>query len=226
MPTLLEETEVRIELTDMLKRSPLFHTIVKGLRLTSPRSRGWHVMSVIKYCAVQAKLLKPGEPLEDELPLWMALGCAWEEFAASFYPEMVWQPGEFERDKVFGTPDGLSQISDRQWAHNMPEKFVAKAVHRMLATGESQGCLEEFKFTRKKAKHGDDILHDWMWMQQMSAYCGYLDTTLARLHVCYINGDYKPYEAKYLRYVILFDEQEIERTWKMIQKNKHKAVKE
>lgn len=221
MPTLLEETEIRIELTDMAKRSPLLHaTGKKGQRMNAPRSKGWHVMGVVKYCAVQAKLLKPGEPLEDELPLWMALGCAWEEFAASFYPEMVWQPGEMERGTVFGTPDGLSQTASIA-------NPAAKAMYKRL-TGIADTALEEFKFTRKKAKHGDEILQDWMWMQQLRAYSGFaeVNTTLARLHVCYINGDYKPYEAKYLRYVILFDSREIESTWAMIEKNKVKAGKE
>lgn len=204
---LLEETEIRIEIADLAKRVSLVRPV------SQPRSKGWHLSGVLKYCAVQAKIMKPGEPLEEELPLMMALGIAWEEFAASLYPDMIWQPGEECRDQVYGTPDGISVMES-------PPGFDDDWLR-----------LEEFKFTRKKAKHGDDIFKDWMWMQQIRGYLGMSsiglgDTHIARLHVCYLNGDYKPQEAKYIRYLLCFTQEEIEKTWVMINKNKFKSEKE
>lgn len=212
---LLEETEVQFEMADLLKRSPLLQPSKSSRLSPRIRSKGVHVTAVLRHCAVQAKILKPGERLEEDLPLWMGLGFAWEEFAASFYPEMVWQPGEQERAGVYGNPDGISISEDIE--------LVTEIVH----TGLTPVVVEEMKFTGKKAKHGKDILREWLWMHQMRAYCGFYDSVLARLHVCFINGDYKwPREAKYIRYLILFDQTQVDDTWRLIEKNKGKVKPE
>src|SRR3954462_3934984 len=116
MAQLLEETEVKIELVDLLKRSPIIRpTDKRGVVKVDKRSKGVHLMAILRYCAIEAKILKPGEPLEEDLPLWMALGMAWEEFAASFYPDMQWQPGEFKAHGISGTPDGVSSATSAAW---------------------------------------------------------------------------------------------------------------
>lgn len=217
---LIEETEVTIELADLFKRSPVIRKAdKKGKIVLGARSKGKHVMAILRYCAIEARILKPGEPLEEDLPLWMALGMAWEEFAASFYPDMVWQPGEFEESGIYGNPDGMSTLE-------LPSNPIARRVAKKMLGIETYPGLEEFKFTRKKAKHGDEILSEWLWMQQLRAYCGYLQCQYARLHVCYINGDYKPLESKYIRYLIKFEEVEVFSTWRMLIKNKKHAERE
>lgn len=217
---LLEQTEVVIEMADLARRTPIVQPSTRTGHIHLPsRSSGKHVSAILRNCAIQAKILKPGEKLEEDLPLWLALGFAWEEFAASLYPYMVWQPGEMSRGGVYGTPDGISGATPTK---DDPPEFIAAATTNLLCGGE-QLSIEEFKFTRKKTRRGDDIFQEWMWMQQMRAYCGfYPDCLLARLHVSYINGDYKPLSPTYMRYVILFTQKEIDSTWAMIEKNKNK----
>lgn len=219
MPKLIEQTDVTIEMRDLARRSPIVQPSDKRGHISlQPRSKGIHVSAVLRYCAIQAKILKPGDRLEEDLPLWMALGFAWEEFAASLYPEICWQPGEMERNGVYGTPDGISGFTPKK---GDSPKLIAREVARALK-GENQIAIEEFKFTRKKTRKGDEILDEWLWMQQLRSYCGFYSSTLSRLHVAYINGDYKPLEPKYMRYVILFTDAEIASTWAMIDKNKDK----
>lgn len=80
------------------------------------RSPGVHVSAVIESLAVKNGVLKKRkrEDFAEEYPLQMALGLAFEEFMASFYPldELIWQPGEIKRDGIFGTPDGLMGLGD------------------------------------------------------------------------------------------------------------------
>ena len=89
MPTLIDESVVSLEFVDLTARQPI-------ARPTKPLSRapGVHQSGIIKYIAEKIGKLKPGEPLEEEMPTLIALGYAWEEFAVSLYPEIVWQPGE------------------------------------------------------------------------------------------------------------------------------------
>lgn len=193
MPTLLQETEVGLDMSDLSVRV-CHHVTDKAKRiLVDPRSTGIHLMDIVKYCAVKMRVLKPGEPIEEELPLWPALGFAWEEFCASLYPDMFHQPGEQCRDGVYGTPDGRSL--------GVP------------GTKTTTWVLEEFKLTRKKCKHEKELLRDMLWMWQLKGYCCMLGVRFARLHVCYINGEYKPMEAKYLRYLIEFQKKELDDFW-------------
>lgn len=196
MPKLLEITQVKFELDDLTQRTPI-------IREPEPRSKGIHVSGVIKHCAVAAKILKPGEPLEEELPMRMALGIAWEEFLASLYPETGWWPGEFWDEGVYMNPDGT---------------YLLPNISRELV-------VEEVKLTWKKPRSADEILNEKIWCWQMMSYCRVLESRLCRLHAGYVNGsNWKGPE--YWRYLIQFSDKEIDQNWQMIQNNKDGAEKE
>ena len=57
-------------------------------RPTKPLSRapGVHQSGIIKYISEKVGKLKPGEPLEEEMPTLIALGYALERFAAKPVP--------------------------------------------------------------------------------------------------------------------------------------------
>ena len=120
----------------------------------------------------------------------MALGVAWERWAAGLYPEMVWQPGEFTRDGITGSPDGISEYC------GMP-------------------VIDEFKFTFKSSNpEKRPILRETLWMWQISGYLAITGSTLARLHTLYVNGDYRhPYTPIYRLYTLELKEEERERLW-------------
>jgi hypothetical protein len=175
-----------------------------------PRSKGVHLTGIIQWLWYGS--LPPDHPnrivkereLAEELedaeaaayPLRMAMGVAWERWAAGLYPDMVWQPGEFERDGITGSPDGLS------WDSATDEIHVP--------------ILEEFKLTWKSSRwrEGEGILKDTLWMWQLTGYMAICNLTRANLHVGYVNGDYsRPYVPLYRIYRLEIETREREEMW-------------
>src|SRR4029077_3982761 len=95
-------------------------------RDVQPRSRGPHVMAIVKRLAIAAGKLEEGDwPGFDEpsYPLLPLIGEIWEDSrAATMGPELAWQPGELERDGIYGSPDGILEMVD------YPADWEAKAT--------------------------------------------------------------------------------------------------
>lgn len=192
MPTLLNQTEVKLEWADINNRR-----VRAKPRQASTRSSGVHVSGVIKYVLMTSGMLNV-EDTGDEFPLRMAIGMAAEEWFVGLWPKMKWQPGEVTLDGISGSPDGI--------------------------TGK---VLEEFKCTWKSAYTRPDILKERLWMWQLMSYLKMLKLKQARLHVVWINGDYRPPSPKYAVYNIGFTQAELDRHWEMVMlRNKDKATPE
>ena len=187
MPRLLSQRQVQIEWTDIEARQH------RPIPIT-PRSNGIHLSGVLRYIAIKSGILQVAvqEDREDEMPLRMALGMAWENWVVGLYPDMIWQPGEFERDQVYGTPDGITLTGD---------------------TGNGV-ALEEFKCTWKSSRK--PLLDQWMWMQQGSGYCNMLDTDRVTYNVLYVNGDYRDSGPQYIRSLVEFSSHDLRRNWDMV----------
>jgi len=165
-------------------------------RATLPRNKGIHLSELIRRMAVVNGMLAEGEQSEDDMPLRMFLGMAWEEAAATLYPEMLWQPGEKELDGIWGNCDGLSYES-------------------LEIDGEREEvlCVDEFKLTWKSQSR--DIMLEWMWLQQGAGYCKMHGTRWVKYHVCWVNGNYRDSrDPVYMRYLVEFGERELAGIWK------------
>lgn len=203
MPTLLEETDIKLDFADLAKRHPVVRPHVNGKSVVqAERAAGVHQSGVLQYIARAIKILKPDERDEEEYPLIWALGQAWEEFAASLYPEMEWQPGEVELNGIWRTCDGLN-TADAPWLDI-----------------DGEPMLEEFKATYKRLRTGAEFLKEWMWMHQGRGYCSAYQVRLCRWHVFYVKGDYQTFGPVYRRYLVRFTDQEIEQTEAMLVKNR------
>lgn len=201
MPTILSQQQVSIEWSDLAKWRQ-----VKQPKSARARSSGIHLSGIIDATLVASGLATKQEIYEDEMPLRMCIGMAWENWVVGLYPDMVWQPGEWGKDGVFGTPDGISTCEEN---------------------GEDVSMLDEFKATYYSLNKWKSILDAKRYMWQLCANCYALSTTFARLHVLWINGNYKPPSPQYWTYLIQFTEKELEQFWKnVIMKNKHRAVAE
>ncbi len=198
MPTLLSEKVITLEFSDLMRRVPVE-------RPSQPlhRAPGAHQSEILQYIAHKIGVLKPGERDEEEYPLIWALGAAVEEFLVSFFPDMIWQPGEVTRDEISVNSDGLTLDG---WEH------------------ESQ--LEEFKGTYKRVKSGEEFLEDWMYMHQGRSYCYCYDQEVVRWHVFYVRGDYKKFGPMLKQYIVRFTQQECRQTWQMLLNNKEDAMRE
>lgn len=199
MPILLDQSEVRIEWKDLESR-----VIHKRPKLK--RSSGLHLSGVIKHVLTTSGLLNTDD-VTDEMPLRMCVGMAWEDWAVGLYPKMKWQPGECSLDGVSGSPDGITKSKERY----LPEPTI----------------LEEFKATWKSAHTHGDVLKEKIWMWQVAGYLKMLGLNIVRLHVLWINGDYRPPSPKYAIYTLQFDQPELDRFWQnVIIKNKEHAIPE
>lgn len=233
MKILLHEN-VQLEFADIRNRTPI--NIVHG---TVARSPGVHLSGVLREYALKAEILTPSELDEDEYPLRMALGVAWEEFLASLYPETAWWPGEWVRDGVAGNPDGVGLLLPEREDLDDPSEGWKPAM-----------IIEEVKYTHKSCSNGRDVpnlndrqgVKDWMmWLNQGMGYCNlhpsnrmpadggieHLRPRLVRYHVLYGCGDYvRPYKERYVRTLVEFTDKELDKNWETVQKYKRLAKAE
>lgn len=216
---ILEQTEIKLDWEDL-----------KNLRIhpepVYSRTVSLHLSDILRKIAIETGQLTD-EDRADEMPLRVFLGLAWEAWCVRLYPEVNWQPGELCRDKVYGTPDGLTIQGAIE---EEPDGFR----HHV----EGNVMLEEYKFTHKSCREKGgppdshrDIRGDWMWMHQLMGYInmyranGYEGMNLARLHVCYANGNYTyPLQERYIRYLIRFSDRELEGNWEMVMKYRRRML--
>lgn len=184
----------------------------------SPRTSGIHLSGILRKMALEYGKL-PAEyansnagTLIRETPIEqagsisalcrMAFGMAWEQWivqhATHYWPGFMHQPGEFIRDDIRGTPDGLSEEPDG-----------SPAIH-------------EFKFTWKSMGKNKPIDGEWLWLAQIAGYAALVSEALccpcikAYLHVAYAMGDYTrgPESGpKYKVYAIDMNQEEVEMAW-------------
>ncbi len=202
---LLDAVEIKLELLDFSKLQP--HPWVSYE--SAPSCIG--VTQILRSLAVQLGKLEARDQADDTMPLRALVGMGWECMASQLYPEMHWQPGVFELDGISGHPDGLSGVD-----YGLP-------------------VVEEFKYTAKslRVKYGKpdqykDIGQEWLWIEQTKAYCNLLSHYLSqpvqhvRFHVLWAMGCYENHglDERYFKYLIEFDQDELDRNWAMLRKHK------
>lgn len=199
MPKLLKETRVVINWTDIDAR--VHRDPPESMAV---RSSGVHLSGVIRYVLDLRSPDQDEDP--DEMPLCMAVGMAWEAWAIGLWPYISWQPGEEELDGVFGTPDGIGRGEDDLFDELIIEEFKATWMSR---------------FT-----HGD-VLSERKYLYQLMGLCKLTGLNYARLHVLWINGDYRPPKPEYRTYLFEFSNEELDRFWRnIVLNNKDHAIPE
>lgn len=218
----IERQEIKLQLKDLDAQQQVWK--IKPIPTYEPRSTGIHVTGLLKYIAMQPgmeTLIKNGqlsmEDFEQDFPVRMAVGMAWELWAQALWPEMVWQPGECELDGIAGSPDGYTADVD--------VKFGSVEVGRYTV-------LEEFKYTWKSRRNRhNSIVGEWLWIRQMMSYCKMMGLRFARLHVLWSNGewDWKKeggFSPVYNTYLIEFSDQDLDRHWVMMTTNKQRMLED
>ena len=205
MPTLLSETDVKLERADMLKRVILAHRVSRyGYIVPPSRKPGLHLSGLLKYVAAKSRISDRLTEIADEEHPWRwALGQAWEEFAASLYPEMVWQPGELD-DPLVMNCDGLSSELDD--------------------VDSSYAVVDEFKHNRSRKYSGADLIRKkWLWMRQGLGYCLGYGPRVVRWHVM---STMEFPDPVYTKYLVRFSEEEVDGMRRMIEMNREGAIRE
>lgn len=200
MPLLIAETDVKLERGDMSRRILLKHELsANGVYIVDrPRTPGLHLSGLLKYVAAKSRIAARLAEIDDEeMPLRWAIGHAWEEFAASLEPEMIWQPYECLTPVVMNC-DGL-------------------------VCGESNRLtVKEFKFNRAKKYSGTDLIRKkWLWMMQGQGYCIGYGATRVEWNVLSCMEWPDPVWTKYL---VEFDQLELDQIANMIEINRDAAL--
>lgn len=194
---LIQETELKIEWRDVLGRA------YKEKLGSETRSSGVHLSGIIQYC-LDLGHREDEDP--DEMPLCMAVGLAWESWSVGLFPNVVWQPGEEELDGVYGTPDGLSALD---------------------IEGSTEIVVEEWKCSWKSKHTHGDILQERIWIWQLQGLCVLTGLRHARIHVLFLNGNYRPPKPCYMTYLIEFTQAELDKFWSnIVLANRDRAIPE
>jgi hypothetical protein len=132
--------------------------------------------------------------------LW-GLGSAFEDAVvtslseryALTYPGRYVRTGELELDGLLGNPDLFDTVDQ---------------------------AVEEMKLTKMSSRRGPEDEKFWKYWVQVKAYCRMMEVQVGRLHVCYINGNYKRDDTatgvEYKVWEARFTKIELINNWKMI----------
>lgn len=208
--------------------------VVLELPQGAPRSPGVHISSIIRCIATEAGILKPEwveelslvdagrdgwwESLDATSQIRIMVGLAWEEWYLARLPDVIKHPGEICIDGIYMTPDGESLsviITVRGPRHTL-------AIHEVKVTYKSLRTVAPRHVTGNPDDPAD-LETQWMWLQQIRAYCKGANTTVGFLHVLFLCGDYTypirprlgPYENVHCCWRIEFTQAEIDEAWKL-----------
>lgn len=204
--------------TDISKGATLDISVGDRVSGHVKRSPGIHLSDVLRHLGLKMKLIPEDEPIEEadyyipagvrsmDLAAYnrITIGLAFEMWMALAYPHIYDHLGECELDGILMTPDGLEYL-------DATEDIV---VH-------------EYKCTWKTSRH--PIEKHVLWLMQIKAYCKVMKTLFAKIHIMYVNGNYK-YDATggpcFRVLALSFTQKEIDANWAMIvnYKNKHKSA--
>lgn len=186
------------------------------------RSPGVHLSSIIRCLAIDMGILTDEQAEELQLVdvrhildpvalLRISIGLAWEEWYIGkvlSQEGVTKHPGEMYVDGVYMTPDGESLdviITERG------EENVLR-IHEVKAT---------YKSTNTVGSTAEALQKQWMWMAQLMGYCHAAKTRHAKLHVLFVDGNYRmPMKPKLTVFEIEFTDKDIKDNWTLIQEGK------
>jgi len=204
MPILISETEVKLERADLDRRIVLARDVdpTTGLIVPPARRPGLHLSGLLKYIAEVSKVTaRLQEIADEEYPLRWLMGHAVEEFLASLYPLMVWQPGEVV-DPVIMNPDGVSFEE---------------------LDGPNEQVIEEFKHNRSKRYDGREFLtKKWLFKHQGMGYCLGYGARFVRWHVLYSMEWPDPV---YVKYLYQFTDEDLAGMRRIVDSNRDAAIR-
>lgn len=207
------------------------------------RSKGAHISDVLRDYALttgtlDAKYAGKLDPDTDDTTL-IQIGLAFEDYLSrTQHKEIEYHPGEVYVDCEFCGSCGISRDVHRLEGCN---KFRALRVY-MSPDGVSfppegepvyfylhpvNHILHELKFTQKSSRDFEEALRlkgkkARMWLWQIMSYCYALGTLAAKLHVCFVRGNYSPNfddpgsRVCYEIFLLEFSQAELDANWELM----------
>lgn len=165
------------------------------------RAPGLHVSDIIRsLCIHLGHYADDGIPLADKmtrLQLGQAMEWALIQRMQLHEPTRYFQPGELSLDGVSGNMD-LFDLQDE--------------------------AVDEMKLTWMSAKHDAYSQKFWAYWVQIAAYCHMSGSSIGRLHVAFVNGDYAgEREPQFKVWEQRFTPMELAKNWAMLKQHARRA---
>lgn len=171
------------------------------------RSPGLHLSQIYDDLA---DTIKPRKPMSDarDIQSYRAGGFIWERvletsFSTAFGDSLIdadtVRPGEVYRDGIWASPDLLHLPTFTV----VDTKFTWRSSRR-LEVPEGVGLATALNN------------HFWTWTVQLKGYCQMLNTTLARLLVFFVNGNYADSGPQLRQFDLTFTNRELDENWSML----------
>lgn len=166
---------------------------------------GYHVSGLLRDIQERSGKNKYGKGIDDTTRLRWEAGFTWElalerAFAVlavqKLGPEIVRPPPILLPvpgipSPIVCSPDGLDELE--------------AVIHEIKLTWQSDSAGMEYVRGR------------WDWLHQIGAYLYAVGGTEAIVHVFHVNADYKPPQPKVNRWRIIYQQAEIDETWRMLE---------
>lgn len=224
---------MKLEKSDLLRRVVLPRAVSPdGFLIEPPRAPGLHLSGLLRYVAQKSKITAYiNDVAEDDLPIRWMLGRVFEEFAASLFPDMVWQPYECQIPLIMNC-DGIS-MAPKLYYGNGPGEPTCCGCCEFPAVTYCSGCgweapleplIREFKCNRAKKYSGADLLKKkTVWMWQGMGYCLGYGAKRVQWEVMSVMEWPDPLWTQYL---VEFSDKELEGMQRMIDSNRVGAIAE
>ena len=164
----------------------------------STRSPGLHLSAIISDLMMDLDPKKYGGEMDwNRVESGVTFERLLEKALISRNPLLI-RPGEFSKDGIACSPDGLNRLD---------------------------GSIVEYKFTWKSSRYPITDDRFWAWLVQIKGYCYVLGTTRATLYVLFVNGNYTNFSPILKPWALEFTPEELSDNWAMLVNHaRHKGL--
>jgi hypothetical protein len=187
--------------------------LVEANEQSRNRTPGLHLTDIVRTILVKIDPKRYSKDYGPSSENWQEAGFVWEDILSRVFALRAsttrsaatrWRPGELLKDGILLSPDGL--CIEPELTFTRKDGTVAQYTDALI--------VEEYKATWKSARGFD--LYDkrflW-WLLQLQGYCYAAGTTLARLFVLHINGQYESYIPQTTSFILEFPQMELDDQW-------------
>lgn len=173
------------------------------------RGRGVHVSDLVHEVMLRIDPERYGRDMDKaDSENWQEAGFLWEDMVTRAFVRARREQGhlirahEIQRDGVYGNPDWFEFDDGGDGEFWLSETKATWKSASEFDAGTPEAALYSPKFVG--------------YLIQVKAYAYMLDIPRVRLHILFMNGNYKRYVPEVRSYELRFTEQELEDNWRQL----------
>lgn len=195
----MKATEVlpRLTIRDLVQPDPMV------------RTKGVHVSDLVHEVMLRIDPARYGRDMDQaDSENWQEAGFLWEDMVTRAFVRARREKGnlirahEVQRDGVYGTPDWFEFDDGHDGVLWLSETKATWKSASEFDAGSPESALLSSKFVG--------------YLIQVRAYCYMLDIPRVRLHILFMNGNYKRYVPEVRSYSLTFGPEELSDNWRQL----------